>query len=1179
MAEPGPTPRRLTIFISSPGDVIQERVRLEQSVERLAAEFAAHFELRTIRWEDLPLSAAEHFQQQIPRPSTTDIVVVILWWRLGTPLRSRVGWEHEWAGPMSGREVTGTEWEFEDALRGATESGRPFVLVYQKQGIPTFSSDEQIASYPAEKAQVDRFIARWFTDTASDTYVRAWRTFSGEVEFSDMVDEHLTLLLREQIGATPAGVTVEWTENPFRGLAVFDVEDAPIFFGRTRAQMQLRQLAVDRAASGKPWILVTGASGSGKSSLVRAGLLPDVSKPGLVPGVGDCRYVIIRPSDRDGDPVASLAAALIEPDALPELQIVPLVYDASTIAASLVGRQPAAGHQLIRQGMAAARADLSEHYRPLLVVVVDQLEELFRCEEEQQARFVSALDGLVAAPDVWIVATLRADFLSELERHDLSTRFDPAGRYMLAPPTEGELGQIINRPARAAGLTWGRDDDSDTTLDEILRIAARRDPTSLPLLGFVLEQLWHQRSAQGVLSYAAYQALGGLEGAIGARAEEVYQTLTPEAQEAVPRVLRRLATVAQSADAHPVADTVPLDVFGDKSPERAVVDAMLAPEARLLTSGEAGMVRVTHEAVLTHWPRAARQLASDRRDLQLVQRLRNLAQRMELVPAAEQDSLLLAPGLPLSEAVDLLDRRARELDAAVVDLIERSQHAHSERQAAALDAERAQRQQAEWRRLNAEQLERRATAEELFARAGQATQHAERVEDEVWRADRKEYATLLRDRAAQLRTQAEDSLAKAYGLHLDLLDHPGAPGGQSSPQPRNEVFSLEVLPAPEGECFLIHYGPQHDRRLLVVDGGIRPTYRRVLAPALQEVRRRTGRAHLALELVVVSQYTVHSVGGIAAMVEDHAKAGTAEVTIERLWFNDFQAILPLGEGSGAFKRSFKEDIRTDAASLGLRINDPFDYFVMPSDIGPAQVTLPGGLVITVVAPPSAQVREWYRRWVADQEDRGALASAPAAQLEGAVAEFASSPDLTLLRRPPVAYRPPDAASDRRLDRSVVNMSSIVLHLAYGDKSILLTSNSRADFIMSGLFDAWLLDPQRGLDVDIATLPHHGSAGNVTPAFFSQVRAPHYVVIPARRFKLPRREMFEMLAASPNVANAELHFGGHVDSTFRGETEATLREADPSGTLVAHVPEPGTSVVIDLLDPVPPTLQRSAPLRE
>src|ERR1700691_4157384 len=124
-----PDRRTIRIFISSPADVRPERLKAEQLVRRLDREFAYHFHVEAVLWEREPLVASRHFQdpENIPQPRGTDIVVVILWSRLGVPLPE----EERFRGAVSGRlPVTGTEWEFEDALASARERGVPELLLY-----------------------------------------------------------------------------------------------------------------------------------------------------------------------------------------------------------------------------------------------------------------------------------------------------------------------------------------------------------------------------------------------------------------------------------------------------------------------------------------------------------------------------------------------------------------------------------------------------------------------------------------------------------------------------------------------------------------------------------------------------------------------------------------------------------------------------------------------------------------------------------------------------------------------------------------------------------------------------------------------------------------------------------------------------------------------------------------
>ncbi len=149
----------------------------------------------------------------------------------------------------------------------------------------------------------------------------ALREFADVTAFEELLEANLrALLLRRLEGEAPAAGEMApklWHESPFRVLSSFEPKHAPIFFGRTRARNQLRELLARQAARGTAFVLVLGTSGSGKSSLVKAGLLPDLMLPGLVGRVALCRYAVFRPGDAPGSPLASLANAMLAETALP----------------------------------------------------------------------------------------------------------------------------------------------------------------------------------------------------------------------------------------------------------------------------------------------------------------------------------------------------------------------------------------------------------------------------------------------------------------------------------------------------------------------------------------------------------------------------------------------------------------------------------------------------------------------------------------------------------------------------------------------------------------------------------------------------------------------------------------------------------------------------------------------
>jgi hypothetical protein len=732
----------LRIFISSPSDVRPERLIAERVIRRLDREFQYHFRLEPILWEREPLVATHHFQDlaNIPPPRSTDVVVMILWSRLGVPLPAA-----EFRGAITGGPVTGTEWEFEDALAAARERGVPHLMVYQKVApvVPIDLRDrDAIADQAAQLDILERFMQRWFKAEDARSFTAAFNVFASSTEFEMRIYDHLHALLdrrmQEQVSpdaaSGEAARAIRWSSAPYMALQPFEFEHAGVFFGRTRARNELRELLGRQAARGCAFVMVMGASGSGKSSLVKAGLLPDLMLPGMMGRVALCRRAIMRPSDRPGDPIGALAAALLSPAGLPEL--FQLRYSPDRLE-GLLREAPGQAALPIEQGLDRARAagQLNEIAEARLILIVDQLEELFTLAETtdtERGRFVQALDALARTGVVWVVATLRSDFFDRVEQLEPLARLSQGeARYLLTPPDGAEIGQMIRLPAREAGLRFEVDPRTGIGLDEVILQAAGASAAVLPLLSFLLDRLWRERTEHGVLPLAAYRRLGGLEGSLGHFADALLRQLPHDVQSALPRLLRSLVATeirAGGADAVLAARAVPLSRFPAGSPERQLVAAFLAADARLLTAESTGgadsqaMVRVTHEALLTRWEHARRQLSEERGDLALRDRLEQGAVLWDAASADDKPSLLLRPGLPLAQAEALLQKWQAELPAAVIRFIEQS---------TASRVSEEQRKAAEERVLRETVVSSYAHLRRLQARMKDATAEADRGDPQL----------------------------------------------------------------------------------------------------------------------------------------------------------------------------------------------------------------------------------------------------------------------------------------------------------------------------------------------------------------------------------------------------------------------------------------------------------------
>ncbi len=655
----------LRVFVSSPGDVGEERLIAKRTLDRLTGEFAAVARIVPVFWEHEPLLASGSFQEQIPLPSQTDIVICILWSRLGTRL------PREFQNPDgTPRYKTGTEFEFDDALEGRKLRGTPDLLVYRKVSEPLVSLKDPQATIQAaqQKIMLDEFVSQFFHGEHG-TLIAAFQPFDNAADFETRLEEHLRKLIAGRLQKLGVDLTRReqiapptWKQgSPFRGLAVFDFEHHDIFFGRTRAIGDVIERLKHQAADGRAFLLVLGGSGCGKSSLVRAGVLPMLVQPAVVEGVGLWRWAIDRPSERSGDLFDGLAASLLEKNALPELAADGMPV--AKLAAHLRGN-PGAAHLLLRGYLAKAAGSLPKakdspvEPAARLVLVLDQLEELFTASDlthEQITAYFAAVRALAESGQTWIIATLRSDFYHRCAAIPaLADLKAGSGQYDLAPPDPGEIAQVVRRPALAAGLQFEEDPQTGERLDDRLRDAAATSRDSLPLLEFTLDELYRRRSGS-VMTLAAYRELGGIDGALARRADAALGSLPESTRDSLARVFRELVTVGESAGDRPARKPAPLDAFGKTeatAPARQLVEAFIA--ARLLTAKagkDSAVVEIAHEALLSRWQPLVRWLEHDRELLRVRGRIGTAAARWD--EEGRRPDRLLQIGKPLDEANQL----------------------------------------------------------------------------------------------------------------------------------------------------------------------------------------------------------------------------------------------------------------------------------------------------------------------------------------------------------------------------------------------------------------------------------------------------------------------------------------------------------------------------------------------
>ena len=646
--------RKLQFFISSPGDVCEERALASRVIERLQSEYMGRVALETILWEHEPLVATATFQVQLVKPSEADVVICILWSRLGTRLPA------QFTRADGTRYESGTEYEFEEAMDSFRKNGKPDLLVYRRTAPPSVRLDDErdLMERLSQKKKLDEFIDKWFHDKSEGTLVAAFHPFESPSDFEILLENHLRRLIERQLPRSVATTTESrdvWKKgSPFRGLAAFEFEHAPVFFGRTRAVSDILQALRTQAKDGRPFLLVLGMSGGGKSSVVRAGVLPMLTKPGVIEGIGFWRRAVFRPTDVRGDIFGGLARALLKENALSSLDADGTGADE---LAQVLRQSPQAATALVRNAL--ARAADGEKSNGRLALVIDQMEELFTHEgilPEHREAFIDVVDAFARSGRVWVIGTLRSDFYPRLAAlPKLTALKEGAGAYDLMPPNASEIGQMIRLPTRAAGLRFEEDPATNESLDDMLRDAAVSRPEILPLLQFTLEELYQRRTEDGLLTLAAYRELGGVEGSLAQRAEAVFTELPEDVRAELPKVLNALVSIEQDGHETVGRKRAPWsDRFTGKS--RALIDTFV--ENRLfvteLADDGSAVVTVAHEALLWHWPRVKDWVAQNRENLRVRARIAAAAQRW----AAENKTtdLLLPHGKPLVEAESLLEQ-------------------------------------------------------------------------------------------------------------------------------------------------------------------------------------------------------------------------------------------------------------------------------------------------------------------------------------------------------------------------------------------------------------------------------------------------------------------------------------------------------------------------------------------
>jgi WD40 repeat protein/DNA-binding SARP family transcriptional activator len=480
---------------------------------------------------------------------------------------------------------------------------RRIALLYAPGELP---ADELVEASGGVPGRVHELARAWAERRMAAV---AGRTAAGRRELRSTEDELAVGLAALQAARERADQPLDDaapTVCPFKGLAAFEITDADYFFGRERLVAELVAKLV-----GAPLVGVVGPSGSGKSSLVRAGLMPALAA-GVLPGSDAWPQLLLRPGE----------------------------------------------HPLGELRRAQAELDAREH----AVLVVDQFEEAFTAcrDEDERHAFIDALARLGSEREGWgvVVPVIRADFYGRCADYPALARLLGANHVLVGPMRRDELRRAIELPARCAGLLV------DPELVDALIADTQDEPGGLPLLSTSLLELWQARDGRR-LRLATYEQAGGVHGAVARLAEGTYQRLDDRQQRIARAIMLRLAGEGEGEAV--VRARVALDEFEQEA--RPVLAELT--DGRLLTVGE-GEVEVAHEALLREWPRLRRWLEEDAQGRRLHRHLRAAAREWQ---GGGRDPGELYRGARLASALDWACGHDPELTAAERSFLDASQRA------------------------------------------------------------------------------------------------------------------------------------------------------------------------------------------------------------------------------------------------------------------------------------------------------------------------------------------------------------------------------------------------------------------------------------------------------------------------------------------------------------------------
>lgn len=564
--------------------------------------------------------------------------------------------------------VPGNPWQ--EALEVALDRSRTCVVFIGRKGLGPWHNEEMRSALDERvtqqgfrvvpvllpgailptRGQLPRFLRRL-----------TWVDFRGQKGVHD--SEAFRRLVAGIRGIAPgrndqSASTAPVHECPYRGLEVFDAAHQHLFFGREADTQHLIE-----AVRGTRFVAVVGSSGNGKSSLVRAGLLPAL-RANALPHSQEWWYSILKPGTHPLEELAVELAQITRRD-----EISPLLKALEQDEREL--------HLQVR---------LSLRNRPetaRVCLVIDQFEELFTlCRDRtERERFINSLRyaATVVGGQAVVVLTMRADFIAQATEYSSLAELLSGHQFLVSPMESEDLRRAIEKPALMTGARF-----EDGLVEQILQDTGR-EPGALPLLEHALLQTWEHRQADNLLTFAAYRTIGGVQGALAKHADSVYDNLSATEQDITRRLLLRLTQVGEGTeDTRRRATREELQTGEEEQQALESVNKQLTDARLLVTSGDqhTDTVDVAHEALIRGWPRLRKWIDESREALRLYRRIAEATREWVRL---QHDEGALYRGSLLTKAQEWRQQHDKELnqrekgflDASVL-LAEREKEKHEE---------------------------------------------------------------------------------------------------------------------------------------------------------------------------------------------------------------------------------------------------------------------------------------------------------------------------------------------------------------------------------------------------------------------------------------------------------------------------------------------------------------------